>query len=85
MTTSNIIVIGFVLALLSIVSFMLLKHSSKEYPPKEEEPTPPKFKARKVTDLSKGQVVAEYPAAPKKKNYRKNYKKKPVATPNKSE
>ena len=64
---------------------MLLKHSSKEYPPKEEEPTPPKFKPRKVTDLSKGQVVAEQPTAPKKKNYRKNYKKKPVATPKKSE
>jgi len=85
MTTSNIIVIGFVLALLSVASFILLKHSSKEYPPKEEEPTPPKFKPRKVTDLSKGQVVAEKPTAPKKKNYRKNYKKKPAATPNKSE
>lgn len=85
MTTSNIIVIGFVLALLSIVSFMLLKHSSKEYPSKEEESAPPKFKARKVTDLSKGQVIAEYPAAPKKKSYRKNYKKKPAVTPNKSE
>lgn len=85
MTTSNIIVIGFVLALLSIASFILLKHSSKEYPPKEEEPTPSKFKPRKVTDLSKGQVVAEQPTAPKKKNYRKNYKKKPVATPKKSE
>jgi hypothetical protein len=85
MTTSNIIVIGFALALLSIVSFMLLKHSSKEYPPKKEEPTLPKFKPRKVTDLSKGQVVAEQPTAPKKKNYRKNYKKKPVATPKKSE
>ena len=85
MTTSNIIVIGFVLALLSIASFMLLKQSRKEYPPKEEEPTPPKFKPRKVTDLSKGQVVAEQPTAPKKKNYRKNYKKKPVATPKKSE
>ena len=68
MTTSNIILIGFLLALLSIVSFMLLKHSSKEYPPKEEEIKRPKFKPRKMNDSSKRKVIAEYPKVSKKKS-----------------
>jgi hypothetical protein len=87
MTTSNIIVVGFILALLSILSFMLLKNSSKEYP---EEERGPKFEPRKVTDLSKGSVGA--PIEKPRRKYKKKRKKpvtqvekRPVGRPKKSE
>jgi hypothetical protein len=88
MTTSNIIVVGFILALLSILSFMLLKNSNKEFP--EEELVRPKFEPRKVTDLSKGSVGA--PIEKPKRKYKKKRKKpvtqvekRPVGRPKKSE
>lgn len=73
MTTPNIIVVGVILALLSILSLMLLKLSSKEYPKTEEEPRP-KFEPRKMTDLST--PVAEKP----KRKYKKKRKKKPAVS-----
>jgi hypothetical protein len=89
MTTSNIIVVGFILALLSILSFMLLKNSNKEYP--EEEPVRPKFEPRKVTDLSKGQLGMDPIEKPRRKYKKKRKKpvtqveKRPVGRPKKSE
>lgn len=78
MTTSNIIIAGIVLALLSIVSIVLLKVSSKEYPQTEEEKERPKFEARKMTDLSKGTVGVDPTDKPKKKKRYYNKKKKPA-------
>jgi hypothetical protein len=76
MTEFNIIVVGvIILTLLSILSIMLLKHSSKEYPI-EEEVTTPKFEARKITDLSKGTIGLDPIEKPKRK-YKKKKKKKP--------
>jgi hypothetical protein len=79
MEAPTIIVIGVILALLSAVSIILLKVSSKEYPSKEEEYVRPKFEARKVTDLSKGQLGMDPIDTPKKKKKRYyNKKKKPA-------
>jgi len=87
MTTSNIIVVGFILALLSILSFMLLKNSNKEYP--EEEPVRPKFQPRKVTFQH---CTDAAPTEKPKRKYKKKRKKpvtqvekKPVGRPKKSE
>jgi hypothetical protein len=73
MESSTIIVVGVVLALLTTLSIILLKISSKEYPAKEEEDVyvRPKFQPRKVTDLSTSE-------APKKKKKRYYNKKKPT-------
>jgi hypothetical protein len=86
MTTSNIIVIGFILALLSILSFMLLKNSSKEYP---EEERGPKFEPRKITFLHSTDAA---PTEKPKRKYKKKRKKpvtqvekRPVGRPKKSE
>jgi len=86
MTTSNIIVVGFILALLSILSFILLKNSSKEYP---EEERGPKFEPRKITFLHC--TDADLIEKPKRKYKKKRKKpvtqveKKPVGRPKKSE
>lgn len=78
MTTSNIIVVGVILALLSILSLMLLKLSSKEYPKTEEEPRP-KFEAGTVSF----QHCTDTPVAEKpKRKYKKKRKKKPVIEKN---
>lgn len=81
MTTSNIIIAAIVLALLSIVSIILLKVSSKEYPQTEEEKERPKFEARKMTDLSKGTVGTDPIEKPKRKKRYYN-KKKPTSANN---
>lgn len=78
MEAPTIIVIGVILALLSAVSIILLKVSSKEYPSKEEEYVRPKFEARKVTDLSKGQLGMDPIEKPKRKKKRYYNKKKPA-------
>jgi hypothetical protein len=86
MTTSNIIVVGFILALLSILSFMLLKNSSKEYP---EEERGPKFEPRKITFQH---CTDAAPTEKPKRKYKKKRKKpvtqvekRPVGRPKKSE
>lgn len=73
MEAPTIIVVGVILALLAMLSFLLMKVSSKEYP--KEEITRPKFQPRKVTDLSN-------PEAPKKRYYKKKRKKKPTVANN---
>ena len=47
MTATNIVIVAIVLALLSIVSIILLKVSSKEYPSTEENSS--KFETGKMT------------------------------------
>ena len=76
MEAPTIIVVGVVLALLSAVSIILLKISSKEYPEKEELKTP-KFEVGKVS----------YPHCsdeekPKRKKKRYYNKKKPAVANN---
>lgn len=73
MEAPTIIVVGVILALLAMLSFLLMKVSSKEYP--KEEIIRPKFQPRKVTDLSN-------PEAPKKRYYKKKRKKKPTVANN---
>lgn len=73
MEANTIIVVGVILALLAMLSFLLMKVSSKEYP--KEEIIRPKFQPRKVTDLSN-------PEAPKKRYYKKKRKKKPTVANN---
>ena len=82
MTTSNIIIVGIVLAFLSILSLILLKVSSKEYPKTEEERERPKFEARKMTDLSKGKLGMDPIEKPKRKKRYYNKKKKPAVAEN---
>lgn len=82
MTTSNIIIVGIVLAFLSILSLILLKVSSKEYPKTEEERERPKFQARKMTDLSKGTMGMDPIEKPKRKKKRYYNKKKPAVANN---
>jgi hypothetical protein len=73
MESNNIfIIIGGV----AIITFAMLWWAAKNA--QEIKPPPaPKFEPRKMTDLSKGEIGSD-PVAPKKKYYRKNYKKKPV-------
>ncbi len=79
MTTPNIIVIGVILALLSILSLILLEFSSKEYPKTEEEKERPKFEAGKVSF----QHCTDTPEYEKpKRKYKKKRKKKPVIEKN---
>jgi hypothetical protein len=56
MQTSEIILVMVILLLLSVLSFIIMKNSNKEYPPIYKEDLTPKFKPRKVTDLSKKTV-----------------------------
>ena len=83
MEAPMIIVVGVVLALLAMLSFLLMKISSKEYPPREEEYSRPKFQPRKVTDFSKGQLGMDPIDTPKRKKKRYyNKKKKPAVANN---
>lgn len=75
MKLSMIIVFVVILALLSVVSIILLKVSSKKYPEIEKEKERPKFEARKMTDLSKGTMGIDPIEKPKRKT-KKSYKKK---------
>ena len=85
MISNQIQIIAIVCTLAAIALLSLLWAVSSAYDLDKEQPSPAKFKPRKMTNLSKGKVIAEYSATPKKKNYKKNYKKKPSTTPNKSE
>lgn len=77
MEAPTIIVIGVILALLSAVSIILLKVSSKEYPEKEEINSP-KFEVGKISHPHcSDPVEAEKPKKKKRKYYNK---KKPAAT-----
>jgi hypothetical protein len=72
MTTSNVILIAALLALLSTLSFILLKVSSKEYPKMEKEP---KFQPGNITF----QHCTDTPVAEKpKRKYKKKRRKKPA-------
>jgi hypothetical protein len=75
MTTNNLIVVGIILALLSILSFMLLKLSSKEYPETNETS---KFQPGNIT-FSHCTPEAE---KPKRRYKRRNKKKKPAVAEN---
>ena len=79
MGTHTIIVIGVILALLSLVSIILLKVSSKEYPQTQEEKPAPKMEPGKVT-FSHCTPETEKPKRKKKRYY--NKKKKPVVAEN---
>lgn len=56
MQTSEIILVMVILLLLSVLSFIIMKNSNKEYPSEYKENLIPKFEPRKVTDLSKKTV-----------------------------
>jgi hypothetical protein len=71
MEAPTIIVVGVILALLSALSIILLKLSSKEYP--KEEVIRPKFEAGKVS-YPHCTDEAEKP----KRRYKKKRKKKPT-------
>lgn len=79
MEAPMIIVVGVVLALLAMLSFLLMKISSKEYP-KEEEYSRPKFQPRNVT-YTKGVDPYEV-EKPKRKKKRYYNKKKPAVANN---
>jgi hypothetical protein len=76
MTTNNLIVVGIILTLLSILSFMLLKLSSKEV--EDDESTLPKFQPGNIT-FSHCTPEAE---KPKRRYKRRNKKKKPAIAEN---
>ncbi len=77
MEAPTIIVVGVILALLAALSFILMKISSKEYPPAEEVKTP-KFEVGKISHpRCSDPVEAEKPKKKKRKYYNK---KKPAAT-----
>jgi sortase (surface protein transpeptidase) len=71
MEANTIIVVGVILALLAMLSFLLMKVSSKEYP--KEEIIRPKFEPRNIT-FSHCTDEAEKP----KRKYKKRRKKKPT-------
>jgi hypothetical protein len=83
MTTNNLIVVGIVLALLSILSFMLLKLSSKEYPETNETIDP---KLNTGSKFQPGNITFSHctPEAekPKRRYKRRNKKKKPATAEN---
>lgn len=90
MTATNIVIVGIILALLSIVSIILLKVSSKEYPNTEEEKTP-KFEVGKISHSHcSDPVETEKPKKKRKKYYKKKkptntqVEKRPVGRPKKS-
>lgn len=76
MTATNIVIVAIVLALLSIVSIILLKVSSKEYPQTEE----------KTSEMEVGKMTFSYctPETEKPKRKKKRYynKKKPAVANN---
>jgi hypothetical protein len=77
MEAPMIIVVGVILALLSALSIILLKLSSKEYP--KEEVIRPKFEAGKV---SYPHCTDPYEAEKPKRRYKKKRKKKPTVANN---
>jgi len=83
METSNIIVLGGVLAALLVISFILLKLSIEEHEEEEEEKEQrPKFEARKITlPHCVDTPVAEKP----KRRYKKRRSKKPAVVKNETE
>ena len=81
METPNIILVLVILTSLSILSFILLKISNKEYPPKEEEIVRPKFEPRKMHYVS---GTDPYEAEKPKRRYKKRRKKKPAVANNAS-
>jgi hypothetical protein len=76
MEAPMIIVVGVVLALLAALSFILMKISSKEYPPQEELKTP-KFEPRNITFSHCTDNEETFVPKKKKKRYY-NKKKKPT-------
>jgi hypothetical protein len=81
METSNIIVLGGVLAALLVISFILLKISTKKEV-KEEEERGPKFEPRIITF----QHCTDAPVAEKpKRRYKKRRSKKPAVVKNETE
>lgn len=80
MEAPTIIVVGVILALLAALSFILMKISSKEYPPAEEVKTP-KFEARKMTYSHCTDNEETFAPKKKKKRYY-NKKKKPAVAEN---
>jgi hypothetical protein len=80
MEANTIIVVGGILALLTTVSLILLKVSSKEYPEKEELKTP-KFQPRNVI-YTKGVDPYEVEKPKRKKKRYYNKKKKPAVANN---
>ena len=90
MTATNIVIVAIVLALLSIVSIILLKVSSKEYPQTEEKTS--EMEVGKIT-YSHCTAETEKPKRKKKRYYNKKKpavannaqaKKRPVGRPKKS-
>ena len=79
MEAPTIIVVGVILALLSALSIILLKLSSKEYPKKEV--IRPKFEARKMTYSHCTDNEETFVPRKKKKRYY-NKKKKPTVANN---
>ena len=78
MEAPTIIVVGVILALLSALSLILLKLSSKEYPEKEEMKKP-KFEARKMTYPHCTDNEETFAPKKKKKRYYNKKKKGTVA------
>lgn len=76
MTATNIVIVAIVLALLSIVSIILLKVSSKEYPSTEENSS--KFETGKMTFS----YCTPETEKPKKKRRKYHKKKKPAVANN---
>jgi hypothetical protein len=79
MEANTIIVVGVILALLAMLSFLLMKVSSKEYP--KEEIIRPKFEPRKMHYVAgTDPYEVEKPKRKKKRYY--NKKKKPAVANN---
>ncbi len=77
MEANTIIVVGVILALLAMLSFLLMKVSSKEYP--KEEIIRPKFEPRKMHYVA---GTDPYEAEKPKRRYKKKRKKKPTVANN---
>jgi len=77
MEAPTIIVVGVILALLAMLSFLLMKVSSKEYP--KEEIIRPKFEPRKMHYVA---GTDPYEAEKPKRRYKKKRKKKPTVANN---
>ena len=78
METNEIIIAAIISIVLGLFVTFIAARNAEEI--KEDElPSSPKFEPRKITDLSSDQTP---PVAPKRRHYKKNYKKKPTNAKN---
>ena len=92
METNEIIIVAIISIVLGLFVTFIAARNAEEIE-EDELPSSPKFEPRKINDLSASSsvkldkedvtpVVTETVVAPKKRHYKKNYKKKPTNAKN---